>query len=158
MLFEFEHGVNVIEIQLELSDRNQKAVEIIDPQSISPNHTNYTIMPTHINSTLIPGMAEVPDLQSLRSDQPKDRKIITKISKRDLIDVFTNLSRRRKNRYHGNIKHIGSPQVRLTDGAKVIGLNMDDKVFKIIRVEHIFNMTDGFVTRIGVEEYITSKK
>ena len=153
-LFEFRYGLNIIDLQLEVSKQDKEELVIINPIDISPVHSNYTITPAQIKSNLGPNMKKILNIPDHNSDKSLKKSILTNISKIELKDVFENISRQRKRRSFGKLEVIGSPQVRLGDGVKIRGVNFDDKVFKITCVEHSFNMTDGFVTRIGLEEYL----
>jgi hypothetical protein len=152
-LFEFRYGLNIIDLQLKLSNQDQDKLVIINPIDISPAHSNYTITPVQIKSDFEPDLKTILNIPAMNSDKSLKTKILTNISKSELRDVFKNLSRQRKSRSFGKLEVIGSPQVRLGDGVKVKGINIDDKVFKITQVEHSFNMTDGFLTKIDLEEH-----
>jgi hypothetical protein len=93
------------------------------------------------------------------SGQHLNKRLLTHFSKNDLIRIRDNLTKKFKKRLIGRLEIIGSPQIRLNDGVRLHNIQIEkfeiDKIiFKVVRVEHLFNMLNGYVTRIYLEELL----
>ena len=74
---------------------------------------------------------------------------------------FRNIYSKKHHGIIGRIEVIGAPQIRLGDGIKLENecfemLSRNDTIFQVIEIEHIYNMNEGFISRIGIQEYISA--
>jgi hypothetical protein len=157
-IHEFVYGLNIVDIEIEKAVYRTRNLEIINPVDSSVSQGTYTLTPIKINNEIEGDFNDnLPIRLNDLSVHPLKKYILTNYSVNDLGKIRNCLTRKCKDRLIGRLEVIGDPQVRLNDGVRIKkfeldGVKIEDKIFIVKRVEHFLNMTDGFVTRIGIEE------
>lgn len=158
----FTFGKDLIACDFELSRGKASSVEIFGFKPFSDD-TVHTIDPPKVEFTPSNGGD---------TDLPKKVFKLSHITREDAEKIAENLYYRINRQLIGKIKVLGSPQVRLGDGAMIQGdiydkqpfenldftddsgnkSDLDKKVFQVAKVNHRFNDAEGFVTRLEFVE------
>ena len=159
----FTFGKDLIECEFDRTAGKCSAVEITGFMALGDDLT-HTIDPPKIEFT-----------QSNGSDAELPKKVfkLSHVTREDAEKIAENLYWRINLLLRGKLKILGSPQVRLGDGAKITGdiyevepftnfnfnsgssgteETLDSKIFQITKINHKFNNSDGFITRLDLAD------
>ncbi len=163
---ELTFGKDLVACDFELSLGKASSVEIIGFKPFSDD-TVHTIDPPKIEYT--PSTGGDPEL-------PKKVYKLSHVIREDAEKIAENLYNYLNRQLVCKTKVLGAPQVRLGDGVQIKGniydtppfenfefkddggskVDLDSKIFQVIKVNHRFNDAEGFVTRFELGEGIAA--
>ncbi len=158
-LHRLQNGSGIIDIHMTKSEPSIAELEIMNVQVFSANQYTYSISPSRSFILGKNGFDQLMKIGSINSRSPMRKYLLSWFSKGDLHKIARNLYSKYNSGITGVIDAIGSPQIRLCDGIKIEIMEFEqvsvkDTIFKVIKIEHIFNMVEGYITKIGVDEYV----
>ena len=158
-LHRYQCGTTILDLELNEPEPLNAEIEVMNFQDFSSDKYTYSISPTSSCSRFENGQAQLLKLGNINTNSSGTKYILPGISTGDLQRIAGNIYSKKHIGVIGRIEVIGAPQIRLGDGIKLGNecfetLSRNDTIFQVIEFEHIYNMNEGFISRIGIKEYM----
>ncbi len=160
-LHRYQCGTTITDLELNKPEPLNAEIEVMNFQDFSSDQYTYSISPTSSCSRFENGQAKLLKFGNINTKSSGTKYILPGISTGDLQKIARNIYSKKHHGIIGRIEVIGAPQIRLGDGIKLENecfemLSRNDTIFQVIEIEHIYNMNEGFISRIGIQEYISA--
>lgn len=155
-LHRYQSSATILDLELNKPEPLNAEIEVMNFQDFSSDQYTYSISPTSSCSRFENGQAQLFNFGNINTKSSGTKYILSGFSTRDLQKIGRKINSKKYHGIIGRIEVIGAPQIRLGDGIKFetesFGKqSMKDTIFQVIEIEHIYNMNEGFISRIGIQ-------
>ena len=154
-----EFDRNLVDINFEQSAEKYSGVEVVSYIPFSEKQAH----------TIDPVKVVYPSTGSDTTGKPLDRHKLSHITREDAEKIAENIHRFNTGKIRGGIKLLGAPQIRIGDGIKFSGPDLEqlpfsnikfdakgsthsisDILFQVTEVQHKFDTVEGYITKLNL--------
>lgn len=155
-LHRYQCGTTILDLEFNKPEPLNAEIEVMNFQDFSSDQYSYSISPTSSCSRFENVRSKLLKFGNINTKSSGTKSILSGFSAGDLQKIARNIHSKKHIGIIGRIEVIGAPQIRLGDGIKLENVNfeelsMKDTIFQVIEIEHIYNMNEGFISRIGIQ-------